>query len=208
MTLIEDGAVVLFQGDSITDAERIRNTDNLGSGYAMIAASWFQALYPEKQVRFINRGIGGDRAANLRLRWQHDCLELQPTWVSILVGINETWRRYDSNDATSIETYEENYRALLDEVCGLPGTRLILGEPFVLPVPADRSAWREDLDPRIALVRKLALEYKAILIPYDGLFAQAASLREPAFWAYDGVHPTAAGHALMAQAWLRAVKAI
>lgn len=62
-TLIEDKAVVLFQGDSITDAGRNREDRNsLGTGYAMIAASWFSALYPEKRVAFLNRGISGDRA--------------------------------------------------------------------------------------------------------------------------------------------------
>ncbi len=78
----------------------------------------------------------------------------------------------------------------------------------MLPIPADRENWREDLDPKIAIVRKLAREYGALYVPFDGLFAQAATQREPAFWASDGVHPTAAGHALMAQTWLRAVKAL
>jgi acyl-CoA thioesterase-1 len=208
VSLIEGGAIVLFQGDSITDAGRVRNSDDLGHGYAMIAASWFQASYPEKGVTFLNRGIGGNRIPDLQERWQEDCLELRPHWVSILIGINETWRRYDSGDSTSVESYEASYRALLESVTSNTGARLILGEPFVLPVPDDRRAWREDLDPKIAVVRQLALEYRAILVPYDGIFAQAATRRDPAFWAADGVHPTPAGHALMAQAWLRAVRAL
>jgi lysophospholipase L1-like esterase len=85
---------------------------------------------------------------------------------------------------------------------------LILLEPFVLPVPVDRVRWREDLDPKIAVVRQLAREFHAILVPLDGIFAQASAQREPAFWAGDGVHPSNAGHALIAQSWLRAVKAL
>jgi lysophospholipase L1-like esterase len=207
--LIEDGATVLFQGDSITDAGRDRQVHHhLGYGYAMLAASWFQALYPEKDVHFLNRGIGGDRTGDLRRRWQADCLDLQPTWVSIMIGINDTWRRYDREDPTSVEAFEENYRALLEDVTAKPGVRLILLEPFVVPVPADRMLWREDLDPKIAVVRQLAREFHAILVPLDGIFAQASALREPAFWAGDGVHPSNAGHALIAQSWLRAVKAL
>jgi lysophospholipase L1-like esterase len=68
--------------------------------------------------------------------------------------------------------------------------------------------WREDLDPKIAVVRQLAREFHAILVPLDGIFAQASTQREPAFWAGDGVHPSNAGHALIAQSWLRAVKAL
>ncbi len=207
--LIEDKAVVLFQGDSITDADRYReDPDHLGTGYAMLAASWFQALYPEKGVRFLNRGISGNLTTDLQNRWQEDCLDLQPSWVSILIGVNDTWRRYDSNIVTPIAVYEASYRAILERTVQELHARLILAEPFVLPVFPDRVAWREDLDPRIHVVRKLAREFGALLIPFDGLFAQVSALREPAFWAADGVHPTQAGHALMAQAWLRAVKAM
>ena len=78
----------------------------------------------------------------------------------------------------------------------------------MLPVPEDRLTWREDLDPKIAVVRRLAREFRAVLVPLDGVFAQAATRRDPGFWAPDGVHPSPAGEALMAQAWLRAVKAI
>jgi acyl-CoA thioesterase-1 len=85
---------------------------------------------------------------------------------------------------------------------------LILCEPFVLPVPEDRKNWREDLDPKIQVVRKLALEFGAILIPYDGIYAAACAKREPAFWAADGVHPTYEGHALMSIEWLKAVRAL
>ncbi|HZR42333.1 MAG TPA: SGNH/GDSL hydrolase family protein [Ktedonobacteraceae bacterium] len=206
---IEDRAVILFQGDSITDAGRDRqDPDGLGNGYAMMAAAWFQALYPEKGVRFINRGISGNRAKDLRDRWGKDCLELQPTWVSIMIGINDTWRRYDSHDPTPLEEYAATYRAILEDVRKKLAARLMLCEPFVLPVPADRVNWREDLDPKIAVVRQLAREYQAILVPLDGIFAQAATQREPAFWAHDGVHPSAAGHALIAQSWLRAIRAI
>jgi len=88
------------------------------------------------------------------------------------------------------------------------GAKILLMEPFVLPVPDDRAAWREDLDPRIHAMRRLAREFADIFVPLDGIFAAAATKREPAYWAPDGVHPTAAGHALIAQAWLKAVQAI
>ncbi len=211
-SLIEDGAIVLFQGDSITDADRYRYADNgpssMGYGYVMMISAWFSALYPEKAVRFINRGIGGNRAIDLRSRWQEDCLDLHPTWVSLLVGINDTWRRYDSNDPTSTEEYESAYRTILEQTSAKLNARLILCEPFVLPVVDEQATWREDLDPKIAVVRRLSREFKALYLPLDGIFAQAATQREPAFWASDGVHPTSEGHALIAQSWLRTVKAI
>ncbi len=207
--VIENNARVLFQGDSITDAGWNRNDpSSLGTGYAMMIAAWFSALYPAKNVTFINRGISGNRVKDLATRWKADCLDLRPSWVSILIGINDTWRRYDSNDPTPVEEYEANYRKLLTSARENLKCRFILIEPFVLPVPEDRKRWREDLDPRIHAVRSLAREFNAVLVPMDGIFAAATSVREPAFWAADGVHPTPAGHALIAQSWLRAVSAI
>lgn len=207
--LLNDGDVVLFQGDSITDAGRNRfDAEHLGYGYAMLAAAWFQALYPERRVRFLNRGISANRARDLAARWEEDCLNLRPTWLSLLIGINDTWRRYDSGEPTSAAAYEEVYRSLLDRTLAAGKTRLILCEPFLLPVSEELESWREDLDPRITVVRRLAREYGALSLPFDGLFAQAAARREPDFWALDGVHPTPAGHALMAQAWLRAVQVL
>lgn len=207
---MEDNAIVLFQGDSITDAGRSREDDNdLGRGYASMIAAWFNALYPEKNVRFINRGISGNRVKDLVERWEKDCIQLQPTWVSILIGINDCWRRYDSNDPTSVEEYEAGYRNILENIKrNIKGAKIILLEPFVLPVPEDRKQWREDIDPKIHVVRALAREYNTLFVPLDGIFAQASVSAEPAFWATDGVHPTPPGHALIANHWLKAVKAI
>ncbi|MBN1877338.1 MAG: SGNH/GDSL hydrolase family protein [Anaerolineae bacterium] len=206
---IEDNAIVLFQGDSITDAGHSRsNDDDLGHGYAAMVAAWFSAMYPEKHVRFLNRGISGNRVKDLRARWQVDCLDLHPTWVSILIGVNDTWRRYDSHDPTSTEAYERDYRAILEVVHDTLGARLIVMEPFLLPIPADREGWRVDLDPKIAVARKLAREFDALFVPLDGPFAAAATRREMEFWLPDGVHPTPAGHAFIAQAWLRSVGAL
>ncbi len=206
---IPDNATILFQGDSITDCGRdYKNDDQLGLGYAKFVAAWYQMLCPEKNVTFINRGISGNRAGHLRDRWQKECIDLKPDVVSILIGINDVWRRYDSNDPTSVETYMDNYRAILTQVRDELGAQLILLEPFVLPTPEDRLTWREDLDPKIQAARALAREFDATYVPLDGLFAQACSRREASHWAEDGVHPSPAGHALIAQAWLQAVGAM
>jgi lysophospholipase L1-like esterase len=200
MTRLRPGQTFLFQGDSITDAGRSPADDSmLGAGYAAMVAAWHAAAHPECDVTFLNRGVSGNRAKDLRVRWREDCLDLRPDWVSILIGINDTWRRYDSNDPTSIVDYAAAYRDILERTRDTLGARLILMEPFVLPALEDRRAWREDLDPRIHVVRELAREFGALLIPLDGLFARAATHRPPEFWAPDGVHPSPAGHALIAQ---------
>ena len=209
MTLLEDNALVLFQGDSITDADRQRrNPDDLGSGYAWMVSAWFSASFPEKMVRFLNRGISGNRVRDLVKRWQRDCLDLRPTWVSILIGINDTLFQYQYFQTTALEKFETDYRKIFAATIENQGMRLILCEPFVLPYPPDRQRWREDLDPKIGVVRQLAAEFNAILIPLDEIFSHAAKRRPAAYWLSDGVHPTPAGYGLIAQAWLRAVQAM
>jgi len=129
--LIQDNALVLFQGDSITDSGRSRqDLNHLGDGYALITAGWFSALYPQKRVSFLNRGIGGNRVPDLIGRWQEDCLTLKPAWLSILIGVNDMWRRYDSNDPTTTEEFESNYRRLLDLTMERLSPQIILCEPF------------------------------------------------------------------------------
>ena len=206
--LIEDNAIVLFQGDSITDCGRNREDgSDLGRGYPFMTAAWFSAMNPEKNVRFLDRGIGGDTIRDLDARWQADCLDLKPTWVSVLVGINDAAGRYAHNRVITVEEFEDTYRKLLNQARECSNARFVLMEPFVLPTEESRIQWREDLDPKIDAVRRLAREFEAVLIPLDGIFAQASACRSLSFWAADGVHPSPAGHAMVTQAWLKAVGA-
>jgi lysophospholipase L1-like esterase len=201
--LIDINERILFTGDSITDCGRVReDAQHLGFGYAAMTAAHLQARLAAPQLKIFNRGIGGDRACALLKRVEPDLLALQPTVVSILIGINDTWRRYDSKDPTEAKAFERDYRAVLEKIAQHLKARVVLLEPFLLHVPEDRYAWREDLNPKIDVVRKLAVEFGAELLPLDGLFAQAATQAPAAYWAADGVHPSAAGHALIAETWL------
>ena len=207
--MIADQATVLFQGDSITDAGRSRDNDAaLGTGYANVVAAWFGAMHPGKCVRFLNRGIGGNRAADLRARWDADCIDLKPDVVSIMIGINDTWRAFDRNDPTSAAAYAEDYRHILARTRDELGAQILVIEPFVLAHPEDRKQWRVDLDPKIQVARELAREFGAVYIPLDGLLAAACVEAPSAFWAADGVHPSQCGHAFIARTWLQAVGAM
>lgn len=204
--MINPNDLVLFQGDSITDTGRDRELDSLGIGYVYMIASWFSSMYPEMNVRFVNRGIGGDRVRDLEQRWEKDCLALSPDVLTIMIGLNDTWRRYDASDPTSVDSYHACYKRILTKIKEHSReTKLVLMEPFLLPVVAEQKKWREDLDPKIQAGRELAREFGAVYIPLDGLFAEASTKRELTFWARDGIHPTGPGHALIARAWLKSV---
>ena len=136
---IKDNARVLFIGDSVTDCGRSRSDDlDLGNGYVNMISAWFGMKYPEKKVTFLNRGISGNRSEDLVERWEEDSIDLKPDILSILIGINDTWRKFDSNDETKIEDFEANYRKILEETRDKTEARIVLCEPFVLPYPEDR----------------------------------------------------------------------
>ena len=195
---------ILFQGDSVTDCSRDRSDPNgLGGGYPLVVN---QLL--DERVKVLNRGISGHRAKDLSARWQEDCLALNPDAVSIMIGINDVWRRYDDNDPTSDAAYEASYRTLLEPLRARR-VKLLLILPFLLDVSASVTAMREDLDGKQAVVRRLAGEFGAVLLDADALFREA--VREtgnpPAHYAQDGVHPTEAGHRLLAEAVAGMLKA-
>jgi lysophospholipase L1-like esterase len=193
--LLDPRRTGVFAGDWVTDCGRRTDPDGLGGGYV-------RKVYDdlgERRPTIVNAGISGHRAADLAARWSTDVLAHDPSLVSILIGINDTWRRYDENDPTTPESFEASYRSMLDALT----CPVVLMEPFLLPVKDGQDAWREDLDPKLEVVRKLAVEYGAILVPTDVELTKQAASVGAATLAGDGVHPSAAGHRALADLWRR-----
>ena len=97
----DKGLVILFQGDSITDGNRGRCYSDLnhimGHGYAFSVASRLGCDFPERNLKFINRGISGNKVTDLAKRWKEDALDLNPDVLSILIGVNDTSFVIDNN---------------------------------------------------------------------------------------------------------------
>ena len=184
---------LLFQGDSITDADRNRDDyHNLGNGYPKYAAEYISKAYPDVDFEFINLGISGNQTADLVDRLESDFIDIQPDIVSILIGINDVWHRAADRKWLPDDVFEANYRKVLSGLKNRTKAKIIVMEPFLIPVE-DKLYFREDLAPKIEIVRKLAREYADIYIPTDGLLASAFIGDEPTSYAADGVHPTAKG---------------
>lgn len=200
---IRSGTTILFQGDSITDADRNRRkAHDLGTGYVMMVAERFLAKHPEVNVRFLNRGISGNRVRDLRKRWEKDCLSLRPDVVSILIGVNDTLGTFFWGEPTSVESFEEDFVSILNLTRKNLDAQIVLLEPFLLPLSKEQMVLRQDIDARIEVVRDLAKEFKTDLVQLDSIFSEAAMVKKPEFWSMDGVHPTPAGHGLIAESWL------
>lgn len=194
---------ILFQGDSITDCGRDRGDDTIPCpGYAGKVAGYL-SLFHRGEYEVLNRGVSGDDTGHLLARWETDCLALEPGLLSLLVGINDC---HNKVKLQSTADFAGNYQSLLEQVrARLPKTRILLMEPFLLPTDPEKEYWREDLNAKKDFVKRMAREYHTAFLPLDGIFAAACAKREPAYWSEDGVHPTDAGHALIARYWLEEV---
>lgn len=211
---LEMNNVILFQGDSITDAGRAKdNTDPnslpaLGDGYASMIASQLLGAHAEKTLQCYNRGISGNKVPDLDARWQADCIDLKPTVLSILIGVNDMWHTRAGKYDGTVPVYETGLNALLARTReALPDTRLVICEPFVLRCGAIDDSWFPEFDERRAVAKAAAKSAGALFVPFQTMFDEALSASTPPeYWAKDGVHPTMAGHALMAKSWLDITK--
>lgn len=208
-----NGFTFLFQGDSITDGNRSRNSDwnhVLGHGYAYLIAArlWFDL--PGKGFHFFNRGISGNTVPDLAARWGDDTIAIKPDVLSILIGVNDTMHAVGGDKNFTVESYESDFRDLLTQTKQqLPQIELVICEPFILPVGQVKDKWvdyEREVKGRQQIAKKLAAEFNAIFVPLQDSFNRAAAKYPTAeYWMWDGIHPMPNGHELFAREWIRLV---
>ena len=212
--LFEKKDTVLFIGDSISDYDRARPVGEglfnaWGQSYVACAGALLSCMYPELGLRIINMGISGNQVRDLKDRWQTDVFDLKPDWVSVLIGINDVWRQFDSPQMpethVSPEEYEVTYEALIQET--LPRVKgMILMTPYYME-PNQQDSMRARMDQYGAIVKKLAKKYDLTLVDlqagWDHLFQYMHSTNI----AWDRVHPNQTGCMYIAKQFLAAVGA-
>ncbi len=207
----DPGSRLLFIGDSVTDCGRLRPVGRgsrgaLGEGYVAEVDALLAHAYTARPVHVTNMGVSGNTVRDLAARWDDDVLALDPDWLSVMIGINDVWRHFDSvkrSAAVGPEEFERTYAGLLD-LCqpGLKG--LVLMTPFY--VQKDRAdPMRRMTDAYGSLVKAMARTHRALLV--DTQAAMDAALERTAYTsiAPDRVHPTPAGHRILAEAFVAAV---
>lgn len=209
--------VILFQGDSITDAGRDRNGEKAkGYGYPTFVTGELGVKYPGEYV-FYNRGISGNRIVDIYARIKSDIINLNPDYMSLLIGVNDTWHEFGMKNGVSTEKFEMVYCLIIDELLeALPDLKLMILEPFVLEGGATVSeenpdkypAFRADVESKAAAAKRVAKKYGIPFIELQAKFDEAAKKVSPDYWTWDGVHPTPMGHEIIKQAWIETFEKI
>lgn len=201
---------ILFLGDSITDTGRntqAGSMESIGQGYVVMIAGALGVKDPA-QYEFINRGITGNRIVDLYARIKSDCWNLAPDVISILIGVNDVWHEFSNCNGVDASRYEEMYRIILKETKKrLPKVQFLLMEPFVLQGTATIEHWEDfriEVSKRAAVARSIAQEFGCAFLPLQKAFDEALTKAPADYWLKDGVHPTPAGHGLIAAEWLKA----
>lgn len=225
---------IVFSGDSITDGGRGRSMDlnhHMGHGYQYILAAKLSRDNLEWQPRFINKGYSGAKVGEIYNTWYKDVIHYNPTMISILIGINDASSGNSNLSEYVAARYERNYDMLLHDTASLlPDTKLVICEPFFIPAKHPQEFVKysphvfcerdfevaEKTEEEIQYIvtqtqklqkiaRGLAKEYGCTFVPLQDVFEKALRHVETEYLLWDGVHPTVAGHALLAERWYECV---
>lgn len=210
--IFEKGSKILFIGDSISDFDRKRPVGEglfnaWGTSYVADVGALLGCMYPEMHYRVVNMGISGNQARDLEARWQTDVMDQHPDWVSVLIGINDVWRQFDSpemkEEHVSPEDYEACYERLITRT--LPHVKgMVLMTPYFME-PKRQDPMRARMDEYGAIVKKLADKHHLIFVDLQAGWDKLFQHMHPCNIAWDRIHPNQTGHMYIAKQFLDAV---
>ncbi len=215
----QSGDTVCWVGDSITH----------GGSYHAVVELFYATRFPDRNIRYYNTGIGGDRASGImsdeKYRLDVDILAHKPTVATIMLGMNDVNRGDYGPDQTgpeieekhqrNLDLYDQSMRKLMDALTKA-GARLILIQPSIydqtttLPGAGPNTFGSNDAIGKCALkIEGWAKEYHAGIVNFYGEMNEI-NLREQkkdpnyTLVGRDRVHPGPVGHFVMAYTFLKA----
>ncbi|WP_461224654.1 SGNH/GDSL hydrolase family protein [Lacticaseibacillus suihuaensis] len=211
--ILETNSKVLFVGDSVTDAGRDYQAlpgtaESLGDGYPTLISAALTAIYPERRIMVENQGVNGNTTASLVDRWQTDVLDRKPDYVTILIGINDVWRHFDStfyhpNDLVSSELYTKNLSWMID-VTQPHVKALTIMSPFMF-IPQESEPMRQMVDQYRQVAESLAAKNHCHYLDIQAAIDAYLQHNSSYILSADRVHPNIKGHMLITAQWLKAI---
>ena len=210
---IEKNSKIVFMGDSITDGMRKKPIgeglwdDDYGKCYVGLVRGMLSSGFPRQKIRVVNMGEGGNTVRDLKERWERDVWALEPDWVSIMIGVNDVWRQFDSPLFPEQHVYIEEFKSTLDELTEQSVKRLsgvLLMTPFFIE-PRKDDPMRHMVDIYGAAVKETAKKYNTVLVDTQAVIDKITEDLPTAALAWDRVHPNMIGHMALAKAFVEAV---
>ena len=215
---LQDGDVVVFLGDELTDSPSPLNSDN----YSVLVETFVTVRYPKLRVRWINAGWADDTAGRALLRLDRDVLVHHPNLVVVCLGLNDP--EYLPFNEDKLLAFRRDLMAIVQR-CREASTRVWLLSPPAIEEEKGRRGWvRRQGKP--AAVDLQAIGYDATIARYANTVREVAKATESGFvdwygecksalekarrrnpsfgFTQDGRVPMARGHALAAAALLEA----
>ena len=211
--LIETGSKLIMTGDSVTDCDRGRPVGEglfgaIGNGYANYVQANLMAKYPEKRIRVVNMGTSGNTVRDLKARWGTDIIEQKPDWLSVMIGINDVWRQFDSPLETEKHVYLDEYSQSLEELVSSTKPLLkgmVLMTPYYIE-PITNDAMRSTMDKYGAAVKAISQKYGTYFVDTQAAFTKILEHYHANLLSWDRVHPNNIGHMVLAHALLKAIE--
>lgn len=211
--LIEAGSKLVMIGDSVTDCERAHPVGEglsgaIGNGYVNFIQGNLIAAYPEFRIRVVNMGTSGNTVRDLKARWDTDVIGLKPDWLSIMIGINDVWRQFDSPFEKENHVYLDEYRETLEELVSLTKPLLkgmVLMTPYYIE-PNPNDSMRYTMDKYGAAVKDISKKYGVYLVDTQAAFNTILDQYHSNMFAWDRVHPNNMGHMVLARAFLQVLE--
>jgi lysophospholipase L1-like esterase len=205
---LKSGDRVVFYGDSITD-QRL---------YTTFTETYVVTRFPNMPVTFVHSGWGGDRVTGggggpIDLRLDRDVTPYRPTVMTVMLGMNDG--SYRAFDQKTFDTFSHGYEHIIDKVKkDLPGIRITVIQPSpfddVTRPPTFDGGYNAVLERFSAFLKDLAakdhLQLADLNSPVVHMLKKANDLDAPQAQKIlpDRVHPSAAGHLVMAEGLLKA----
>lgn len=187
---LKDGDIIVFAGDSTTDADRCATADGLGNGYVKLVSDALYAFLPTENYRVVNAGVSGNTSLQLLERWERDVMSLTPDVVFCMIGVNDVWRHFDRCEPLqkriSVQEYVENLSLICEKT---KGVRVFCIIPPYFMERNRTDEMRVMTEEYAAAAREVAKKYRADVLDVQPAFDEYMLGRSGQTISWDRVHP-------------------
>ena len=210
--ILEKNSRLVMAGDSVTDCGRNRELPDCfwstwGDGYVHVVYSNLLAFAPESNIMVINKGVSGDTSRDLLARWESDVMAAHPDYISVMIGINDVWRHFDSvvrqENLVTIDEFRENLELIAEKSRGVK--KLFFITPVFWANTEDEPMFKmkRNFD---AMIKSVSEKVGAVFIDAQSAADKVLKSQSHYMFTTDHVHPNLPGHTIIAETFLRAIK--